>query len=56
MIINLWFNKDMNMWRWTLTDPTTLDMESGQQKDLRLAMEDVANTVEYLISKSTQSE
>jgi hypothetical protein len=56
MIINLWFNKDMNMWRWTLTDPTTLDMESGQQQDLRLAMEDVANTVEYLISKSTQSE
>ena len=46
----------MNMWRWTLTDPTTLDMESGQQQDLRLAMEDVANTVEYLISKSTQSE
>ena len=46
----------MNMWRWTLTDPTTFDMESGQQKDLRLAMEDVANTVEYLISKSTQSE
>ena len=41
------------MWRWTLTDPTTFDMESGQQKDLRLAMEDVANTVEYLISKST---
>jgi hypothetical protein len=56
MIINLWFNKDMNLWRWTLTDPITFDMESGQQKDLRLAMEDVANTVEYLISKSTQSE
>ena len=46
----------MNMWRWTLTDPTTLDMESGQQQDLRLAMNDIANTVEYLISKSTQSE
>ena len=56
MIINLWFNKDMNMWRWTLTDPTTLDMESGQQIDLYLAMEDIANTVEYLISKSTQNE
>jgi hypothetical protein len=56
MIINLWFNKDMNMWRWTLTDPTTLDMESGQQEDLRVAMNDIANTVEYLISKSTQSE
>jgi hypothetical protein len=52
MIINLWFNKDMNQWRWTLTDPTTFDMESGQQKDLRIAMNDIANTVEYLISKS----
>jgi hypothetical protein len=56
MIINLWFNKDMNMWRWTLTDPTAFDMESGQQQDLRMAMEDIANTVEHLISKSTQSE
>lgn len=44
------------MWRWTLTDPTTLDMESGQQEDLRMAMNDIANTVEYLISKSKQSE
>jgi len=51
MIINLWFNKDMNQWRWTLTDPTTFDMESGQQKDLRIAMNDIANTVEYLMSK-----
>lgn len=27
-------------------------MESGSQKDLRVAMNDVANTVEYLISES----
>ena len=47
MIINLWFNKDMN-----LTDPVTFDMESGQSESLRDAMNDVANTVEYLISKS----
>ena len=52
MIINLWFNKDMNKWRWTLTDPVTFDMESGQQEDLRLAMADIANTVEYLISNN----
>ena len=52
MIINLWFNKDMNMWRWTLTDLVTFDMESGQRENLRDAMNDVANTVEYLISKS----
>lgn len=50
MIINLWHNKDMNQWRWTLTDPKTFDMESGQQEDLRMAMTDIANTVEYLIS------
>jgi hypothetical protein len=52
MIINLWHNKDMNQWRWTLTDPKTFDMESGQQEDLRMAMADIANTVEYLISNN----
>ena len=46
----------MNQLRWTLTDPSTFDMESGQNLDLRDAMNDVANTVEYLISKSKQSE
>jgi hypothetical protein len=29
-----------------------LNMESGQQKDLKLAMADIANTVEYLMSKN----
>jgi hypothetical protein len=52
MIINLWHNKDMGQWRWTLTDPKTLDMESGQRENLRDALNDVATTVEYLISKS----
>ena len=52
MIINLWYNKDMKQWRWTLTDTITFDMESGQSENLRDAMNDVANTVEYLISKS----
>ena len=42
----------MNKWRWTLTDPVTFDMESGQQEDLRMAMTDIANTVEYLISNN----
>ena len=56
MIINLWYNKDMDQWRWTLTNPGTMNMEAGQQKDLRAAMNDVANTVEYLISKSTHNE
>ena len=42
----------MNKWRWTLTDPKNFDMESGQQEDLRMAMTDIANTVEYLISNN----
>ena len=46
----------MGQWRWTLTNSTTFDMESGQRDNLRDAMNDVANTVEYLISKSTHNE
>ena len=49
MIINLWYNADMKQWRWTLTDPTHFDMESGQRENLRDAMNDVANTVEYML-------
>ena len=41
----------MNQWRWTLTDPSTFDMESGQSLNLRDAMNDVSTTVECLISK-----
>jgi hypothetical protein len=50
MIINLWYNEEMKQWRWTLTD-RQMNMEAGGQTDLRLAMNDIANTVEYLISK-----
>ena len=50
MQINLWYNEAMKEWRWTLID-SQMNMESGGQPDLRLAMNDVANTVEYLISK-----
>jgi hypothetical protein len=49
MIINLWHNKDMDRWRWTLTDPQTMEQHAGGQKDLRDAMNDVANTVEYVV-------
>jgi len=54
MKINLWFCKDMNLWRWTLTDDhrPIVKQESGQQTHLRDAMNDVANTVEYLMSQS----
>jgi hypothetical protein len=44
----------MNQWRWTLTDSSgsTIKQESGQRPDLRDAMNDVANTVEYMIKKN----
>jgi hypothetical protein len=50
MKINLWYCKEMELWRWTLTDDSRpiLKQESGQRPDLRDAMSDVANTVEYL--------
>ena len=49
MDIKLWYSKDLKRWRWSLIDPVTKRQESGQQFDLRDAMNDVANTVEYLI-------
>jgi hypothetical protein len=54
MKINLWWCDSMHQWRWTLTDDSRpiLKQESGQRPDLRDAMNDVANTVEYLMSKS----
>jgi len=57
MKINLWFCPEMNQWRWTLTDNSRpiCKQESGQQPFLRDAMNDVANTVEYML-KCKQSE
>jgi hypothetical protein len=41
----------MGQWRWTLTDDyeSNIKQESGQQPDLRVAMNDVATTVEYIL-------
>ena len=52
MKINLWYCKEMTQWRWTLTDDSRpiCKQESGQQPFLRDAMNDVANTVEYMLS------
>jgi hypothetical protein len=43
----------MEQWRWTLCDDSRpiVRQESGQRPDLREAMVDVANTVEYLLEK-----
>jgi len=54
MKINLWYCEDMKRWRWTLTDEPRRPFlqESGQQPFLRDAMNDVANTVEYVLKNS----
>ena len=49
MVINLWYNKELGEWRWTLTDPMTLDQHAGNQTNLRTAMNDIANTVEHIL-------
>jgi len=52
--IKLWYSKGMGQWRWTLTEQwgngnVHKEQHSGQQPFLRDAMEDVANTVEYML-------
>ena len=51
MNIKLWYCSLMKQWRWTLTDDSRpiIKQESGQQPDLRDAMNDVATTVEYML-------
>jgi hypothetical protein len=41
----------MKQWRWTLTDDyrPVVRQESGQRPELRVAMNDIANTVEYML-------
>ena len=56
MKINLWYSKSMKQWRWTLVEEwkngiTKTEQHSGQQPILRDAMNDVANTVEYILRK-----
>ncbi len=54
MKINLWYSKGIHQWRWTLCEEfrngvTKIEQHSGTQKELRDAMDDVANTVEYIL-------
>ena len=46
----------MRQWRWSLIDPVSGKQETGQQWDLRDAMNDVANTVEHLIEDGYDGE
>ena len=57
MDIKLWYNKDVEQWRWTLSDPDDQStLESGNSRDLRTAMEDVAKTVEWMLEVPRKSE
>ena len=51
MKINLWYCDIMKQWRWSLTDDhrPVVRQESGQRPFLRDAMNDIANTVEYMM-------
>ena len=56
MKINLWYSKGVSEWRWTLCEEfrngvTKMEQYSGTQKELRDAMNDVANTVEYMLDE-----
>jgi len=56
MKINLWYSKGVSVWRWTLCEEikngvTKIEQHSGSQRELRDAMNDVANTVEYMLDK-----
>ena len=45
--IRLWHSKDMKQWRWTFVDDK-LNMHSGQEPDIRDAMNKIATTLEEL--------
>jgi hypothetical protein len=51
MKINLWYCVEMKQWRWSLTDDhrPIVRQESGQRPHLSDAMNDIANTVEYMM-------
>jgi len=56
MNIKLWYCSGMKMWRWTLSDDKRPinRQESGQRPDLRDAMNDIVNTVEYMLENNNQ--
>ena len=54
MRIHLWFSKPTKQWRWTLTSEVdSYIMESGNSPKLEGAMEDVENTVKWLLDNQS---
>ena len=53
MNLNLWYNKEVSQWRWTLSSSTeSMDMESGSSPELEVALKDVKNTIEWMVNPS----
>jgi len=53
MNIQLWYNKEVSQWRWTLSSATeSMDMESGSSPELEVALKDVKNTIEWMVNPS----
>jgi hypothetical protein len=55
MKINLWYSPEMKQWRWTLLDESKEnipEMESGGQQNLKEALNDIYNTLNYWMNKS----
>ena len=50
MRINLWFSEDVKRWHWVLIhgNGAPLKHEGGQSGELRIALEDIARTVEHV--------
>ncbi len=47
---NIWYSQNSNEWRWTLScDEDVRIQESGGRTELRDAMNDIANTIEFLM-------
>ena len=53
MNIKLWYSKPVSRWRWTLTSgQDEYIMESGDSDNIETAMNDVANTVQWLLERN----
>lgn len=53
MHISLWYSNDVEQWRWTLSSATdAMDMESGNAAELEVALDDVKNTIKWMVNPS----
>jgi len=52
MNVNIWYTKEVDQWRWTLTDPhDDTTMESGNSVELETALEDIGRSIRWLMDK-----